>query len=295
MRPLMGHREQGRAAYVDAVDISDNPYPTETLGWHEWVSGHMEAALESGDLDDDAFGSLSVYSDDMDAARKHLVNRLRRDLPTCTAVADAIGIAVEDWKGKCYGVASAALECGILDRFQEVHGRLIPVYGLYLGDIDPGGCFGKTPLPRHGWLESLSGLVLDPTRWVFTGAYPELWLGSTSDYDLGGMRVRPQTRMPQPAFDDCVPVALGINDPSDLAAFDRVLGHAGRVRSTGAIGDGQLRWLLNRPVETLGADGPLFIRTAERIGVAAHVPWDTREWYKHADAARMTAVAGLRP
>lgn len=99
------------------------------------------------------------------------------DIQTVAAV---IEMPVADWPGNCYAVACKMLAAGLLA------GRA--VYGHYLGPIHPGTMFHGKPIVHHGWIETPDGRIVDPTRWVFTGASPyihEVELPCL-DYDEGG-------------------------------------------------------------------------------------------------------------
>jgi hypothetical protein len=180
---------------------------------------------------------------------------------------------VASWRGNCFAVSVATLESGVLDEFQKKHGPLFPTYGMYDGPI----ASGRRGMSRHGWLESVDGFVVDATRWVFTNEYPHLWAGPLDDYDLAGMRFRSAYRPDSPPKAEGQQIALGINDPHHLRAFDRVLGDS-IVSSTGMITANRLHFLLNSPLEKLGADAAMFIGTADRLNRGVLVPIDTRLW-----------------
>ncbi|MCZ7861479.1 hypothetical protein O9X98_08715 [Agrobacterium salinitolerans] len=273
MRPFISHAQLGADAYLNGKTEADNPHRDGTSAHIEWLGGHLNAKVESGDLNADDQDCATVYLGDTVIEARRQASRLRLDLPTATAVADAIDLPVRKWKGKCFAISVAALESGVLDEFQEKHGKLFPAYGMYDGPLAEG----RRPFNRHGWLESLEGHVVDPTRWVFTDEYPHLWAGPLDDYDLGGMRLRHGHRSTRPPAPEGIPIRLGINDRRDLMAFDRVL-RGNSVSSTGMIFPNELHWVVTSSLEQLGADASLFIKTADRLGVGGLVPVDTRLW-----------------
>lgn len=277
VRPFESHFNQGEEAWIDGKTEADNPYREGTLAHVNWLTGHLSAMAESGDLSDTAEDCTRVYLLDTTAETRRTATRLSLDLPSASVVAEAIGLPTEEWVDNCYSVSVAVLESGILDAHQEQHGALFPAYGMYEGPIAPG----QRGMSRHGWLESVEGHVVDPTRWVFTDDSPSLWAGPIDEYDLGGMRLRSRfraTRVPEPEGE---PMVLGINDPNDLAAFDRVLRDRTTSR-TGAITPNRFHWVVTSPLEQLGQDASLFFRTAERLGRAGLVPVDNRLWVEFA-------------
>ncbi|MBY3150857.1 hypothetical protein HFO56_00240 [Rhizobium laguerreae] len=273
MRPFISHAEQGVEAYLNGKTEADNPHREGSVAHIQWLSGHLFQKVDSGDLNETDEDCARVYHGDTVIEARRTVSRLRLDLPDAASVADAIDLPVKEWDGKCFAVSVAALESGILDEFQEKHGTLFPAYGIYDGPL----ASGRRGMDRHGWLESVEGHVVDPTRWCFTDEYPHLWASTLDDYDLAGMRLRSAYRPANAPKPDGPPIPLGINDLRDLQAFDRVLGD-NRVSRTGMITMNRLHWLLNSPLEKLGADAATFIRAADRLGMGGLIPVDTRLW-----------------
>lgn len=273
MRPFTSHSDQGAEAWLSGRDESANPYREGSLAHIEWLSGHLATIAESGDLDGDSADSAKIYAEEVRGEARRAASRLMLDVPTATAVGDAIGIPVKRWPGNCFAISVAALESGVLDEFQEKHGRLFPAYGMYDGPMGSG----QRGMNRHGWLESNEGHVVDPTRWVFTQEYPHIWAGTLDDYDLGGMRLRSGVRpssAPKPMGEQ---VRLGVNDPSLLAAFDRLLGDHS-TSTTGAIHNNRLHWIATTPLEKLGDDAEAIMKTIDRIGRSSLIPVDNRLW-----------------
>jgi hypothetical protein len=286
MRPFVSHADQGVEAYLNGKTEADNPHREGSVAHFEWLKGHLFQKVDSGDLNEDDADCARVYHDDTVLEARRATSRLQLDLPSAMAVAEAIGMPVESWKGNCFAVSVATLESGVLDEFQEKHGSLFPAYGLYDGPL----ASGRRGMNRHGWLESVEGHVVDPTRWVFTNEYPHLWAGPLEDYDLAGMRLRSVYRPESAPKPEGQEIALGINDPNALRAFDRVLGDSDVTR-TGRITPNRLHFLLNSPLEKLGTDAAMFISTADRLNRGVLVPIDTRLWLEFSqngyDAARI--------
>jgi hypothetical protein len=94
-------------------------------------------------------------------------------------VADDIDFPVKEWPGKCYQVASALVEAGVVD------GEA--VYGHWTGPINPTSpVFGDRAdlgFTHHGWIVMEDGTVVDPTRWVFENAKPYIFIGKPPEDD----------------------------------------------------------------------------------------------------------------
>jgi hypothetical protein len=276
MRPFISYQEQGAEAFFDASSRGKSPYPDGTLASLEWMQGYKLQLLEAHDLDEDVVDELRLEIDDL---RRSIFTHCRlasKELPTVTAISDAIRVPADKWPNNCYEISVRALESGVLDAFQAKYGPLIPTYGMYEGPTEKRGVFA-----RHGWLESQSGFVVDCTRWVFTNDYPAIWLGGIGEYDLGANRLRSRFREGVPEPDE-YRIRLGINDKEILNAFDRMLG-GDSVKKTGEISRNQLHWIMTSPLEMMGKEASLFIKTAQRTGNAGLIPVDTLLWYEFSE------------
>lgn len=284
MRPTWGHRRQGEEAWLDGRIEADNPYAEDTLAHIEWLAGHLSAAISSDELDGSC--GLQIYLDETERWGKTRLYELRAGLPSAAEAAGAIGVPLDEWPGQCYGIAVELLSSGALDRFQAENGPLVAAYGLYSGPIAQASRFGGRPFSRHGWLESPDGHVVDPTRYVFSGTAPEIWIGSTDDYDLSGSRLR--DGRPKPSAETGRRVSLPLNDPDSLAVFDRLLRSGRNVAKTGSISLEWLRWISNLPLERLGEDAPMVYRTVVSAGWPGLIPTDNRKWTDDIAAIRFT-------
>ena len=102
------------------------------------------------------------------------------------AVVEAIVVPTKRWPGNCYAIACACV------RKHMIVGR--PVYGHWLGPVvetaaayDTHQSAGFVP---HGWVDCPFDMVYDPTRWVFEGVAPYIYLGKNDYYDIGGQALR---------------------------------------------------------------------------------------------------------
>jgi hypothetical protein len=93
-------------------------------------------------------------------------------------IARQIGIPVEDWPGHCYCIAMAMWRHPRIKLMGAVH------YGKWLGEIAPGSFYDdeKKAMAGHAWIEEVDGTIIDPTRYVFEGVRPYIYVGSCDLY-----------------------------------------------------------------------------------------------------------------
>jgi hypothetical protein len=128
---------------------------------------------------------------------------------------------------------------------------------------------------RHGWVRSKSGIVYDPTRWVFEAADPYIFRGLLKEhpeYDEGGTAARAAFRMPPPAMtgngEKWDTVYKPNLKPNVLAFLLLLLG------DSQGFNQARLYWLAGFSPEELGfACKPLY-RYLEQIGKRAAIPID---------------------
>lgn len=98
-------------------------------------------------------------------------------------IAHAIDLPLIKWPGNCAGVAGLILNHGIVEGKSE--------YGFYLGRVEEGTRFAGKAMIRHGWIRLPDNQIYDPTRWVFEGDDPYIYVDwNDSDYDRGMRSVR---------------------------------------------------------------------------------------------------------
>ena len=152
-----------------------------------------------------------------------------------------IGIPIENWEGNCYGIACAIVEHGLVEGKAQ--------YGHWLGPVAPGSMFDRgIPFARHGWVQCNGDMILDPTRWVFEGAEPYIWIGpNDGSYDPGGNVWRKRWERPCPLFDpESKQVSLQFTDLLDRSAIMDLLDNPPAVTIEQAF------WLANLSFLTLG-------------------------------------------
>lgn len=227
---------------------------------------------------------------------------------TAEEVATAINIPVSEWPGKCYGIAMAMVEAGLVEG--------TAVYGHWTGKVHPKApVFGERSdlaFQSHGWiLSDDEGAVVDPTRWVFENRAPYIYEGIPPDtffplcrtcshlqeeheddgglfnlclacdcedfvhpppwpYDEGGNDLRAMMRRPPPEPKDSgLPAKFEVT--GDLAAYCNALVPGERWYF------GQLIWLGGLPYGDHGLlVGPLYQAMIDQ-GFSAAIPVDNRD------------------
>lgn len=185
------------------------------------------------------------------------------------AAGQAIGLPPEQWKGRCFEVASAIVVAGLAPEGAR------PVYGHYLGEIAPGSFFARMDVGfvQHGWILTMDGRVIDPTRWVFEDVAPYVWEGVPGDeYDRGGNRLRMNMIGESPDYDPDTVVA-GFSVPIESAefVFDELLGN-----DLWEVSFDQLRWLAHLSPEALGEHARPVFEAIVKAGGSAFIPLDNK-------------------
>ncbi|WP_210498721.1 hypothetical protein [Vibrio crassostreae] len=186
----------------------------------------------------------------------------------------AISIPAEQWEGRCYEISCAIVNSGVLGD------KAVAVYGHYRGEVAPNTLFSKYPVVRHGWIVlSDCDVIIDPTRWVFSGEEPWLYLTKTRnpDYDRGGETFRRNMEAsgfhPQPEFDPS-DKQLSIENPSDAAVLETLLGCT-EPRTT--VSMNEAFWLANRSLDRLGDLALPLYNWLDAKGWKAFIPKDYQE------------------
>lgn len=99
------------------------------------------------------------------------------------------------WEGHCSEVAKAVVD------FLPA-GEASMVRGLWVGPVAEGTMFSGRPVSGHSWVKISDGRVVDPTRWVFEGQAPYVYVGPQDEhYDENGSSLREALMGPAPAWD----------------------------------------------------------------------------------------------
>src|SRR5262245_61976041 len=100
-------------------------------------------------------------------------------------IAEAINTALSDWPGSCHRICKRMLEAELLPEGAKlVSGRWLGTkfYGKYRDEILAWSEDGVSSR-RHTWIELADGTVVDPTRYVFEGAKPYIYVGVKDEYE----------------------------------------------------------------------------------------------------------------
>ena len=117
-------------------------------------------------------------------------------------VARTIKIPFKKWPGKCYEIACAILKTNIIKGKAR--------YGHWLGPVKEKTMFDKKPIIHHGWIEC-DDLIVDPTRWVFEGVKPYIYVGENDFYDIGGNVYRAESLSSPPSYQDKKEIKIKVN------------------------------------------------------------------------------------
>lgn len=181
------------------------------------------------------------------------------------------------WEGRCYEIASALVSRGLVDG--------VPIYGHWTGPIAKGTLFDRrTSVTQHGWILVADKRVVDPTRWVFEGAKPYIYIGENDHYDEGGTRFRRVMQGRPPPFDLGVghPVTFSTKDmPSPAWAFvenlfDGQFPVDDPEYEIGTLSGRQLMWLANCAPEDLGGHAKAIYAALVKHGLGGLIPIDNR-------------------
>jgi hypothetical protein len=278
--------DMGFQAAMDGLTDADNPFPISTdqhLSWNDgWLNFHDQQDEQSADRLRQLAASFPAVVGGQVEALLAL---------SMASIGERIDVPVEDWPGRCFEIASK-----IVDSFDWQDAAA--VYGHYRGPISREcALFYGKPVVHHGWILLKTGVVVDPTRWVFEAREPYIavfrpWerehaeVFASIEYDEGGEVFNEKLRGPRPEYNpqsQCVSISAGGGDAATVrAVMGRLLG---ALVSREVLSVDELRWLAKTPYSKLG-DGaavlypwlvtaglrPLipidYLRRAERNGIA---------------------------
>lgn len=225
-------------------------------------------------------------------------------------VEQAIGVPAQDWKGRCFEIASLLVKTGL------VKGHV--VYGHWIGPIARSSVFADRAhlgFCNHGWVLLDDGeTVIDPTRWVFEDKDPYIFKGSAADgvecidfcsedtldpvcrtcghleeehekgffspcklcrwpYDEGGNRLREKTRRdaPEAGDDEKKFAVLKHLSKADLAFVRRLFG---KVRPGVKLTWRQAHWLATLPYDEYEGCAHAIYTALQKAGAVGLVPVD---------------------
>ena len=184
------------------------------------------------------------------------------------------------WIGNCYAVACQILEAGLV--------RGVAIFGHYYGPIAADSHFNnKRAVVQHGWIETPSGGIIDPTRWAFEDVKPYIFYRTDADlddidsaqkdgntyrkeYDTAGSMLREAMQRPCPVYDPNAKTVpnFKIKDPEIEGIIMEWLGNPPRMTFP------QLHWLANLSLNRLMPCIRSLYAAIKAADVLALVPMD---------------------
>jgi len=180
-------------------------------------------------------------------------------------VEEAFGARAGEWVGECYAVATAIIKSELVP---GGHAR----YGHWLGPVSPGTYFGHRPIIQHGWVETRQGkklIIIDPTRWVFEGVVPYIFIGPDPEeyYDIGGSKLRTALHGKPPK--QGTPLPSNRLNPETVEFMCELMGH--RELSVEGV-----MWLANQSPSVFKSEAKKVYLAIGRLGLSAFIPFDFR-------------------
>jgi len=171
--------------------------------------------------------------------------------------AKIIGIPLENWPGKCHEISFALVKHGL------VEGKVR--YGHWLGPVAKR----DTPVQRHGWIELPDKRICDPTRYVFEGVEPYIYIGQNDPfyYDGGGNIFRMQMQRPAPEF----------NKKEKVYDFPEITKVVRLLKAKPPYCVSQLFWLANLPLPLVGEAAKVVYLNLIDLGFDAFIPIDNKQ------------------
>jgi hypothetical protein len=178
------------------------------------------------------------------------------------------------WPGACASISKALAEL--------LGTPWIDVYGFYTGYVKPGTMFYNRPgFCRHSWcVNRKTGAICDPTRWVFEGVEPYLFLieeaspyyaDLINEYDEGMLRFK--TAMLKPA-----PKSKGKKlDVVWHGSAGQVVKSLLKTRQPTHLAMNQLFWLANLPPIMFDTEARNVYITLIELKLQSLIPIDNRK------------------
>lgn len=187
-----------------------------------------------------------------------------------TTVADAIQCPLAKWPGQCFAIASQLVKAYRL--------KGTAVYGMFVGKIDLKSHFGHRQhgLTQHGWIRMKSGVLVDPTRWVFEAVKPYIFVTTDtnhSDYDEGANTAleiaqvaRQNSGLVKKGNDIAIPKGLQV-------VVSKLLNDSART----GISASEAFAVANTPLKQLGSNAKAVYAWLAKANLKALIPIDNRK------------------
>lgn len=192
------------------------------------------------------------------------------------SVSQAIGIPLIDWT-----------RCHILIAGRMIERKLVPagsklIYGHYDGPVSDTSKFaGENRIP-HRWIETPDGRIVDPVRWVFTGA-PDIETISVHITDcedpayISGSEEPRMKAALAPALPPPFSTVGAHYATSDNPALSAWISSKMQLGPNGRISLNQIHWLANRPLDRLGEMAEPFYQWLAEQRLLGCVPEKNRQ------------------
>lgn len=219
-------------------------------------------------------------------------------------VAHLIGTKVAWWAGDCHGISTAIVK---MDALRSLGGRdttYTVTRGHWLGPVAVSSRFGSRrglPFIAHSWIQS-HGLVLpmgevyhgiladrstfrivhnpiiDPTRFVFDGKDPYIYVGPNDYYDAGGNAWRHENMPTLPPFNpDLKLIHLSLPAVTEWWIAVQLAGQpTGADYPYGYYNYALIMWLGNLSLTLLGEHAKPIFKAIVDAGQGAAIPLDNR-------------------
>lgn len=274
--------EMGRRTYCESSFGDKNPFPANVPQHPMWEAGWLAAQRDDAmcehenDYLDCCDGQRELALEmahaqfDMDIAKlrrraQDLEAALSAKAPSIAECVARIGVPIEKWAGNCHGIASDFLAAGLPNAFET--GRL--VRGHWRGKVAAGTLFdhGSDFVP-HSWISLGPHIVCDPTRFVFEGVDPYVYIGPDTHYDPAGQMLRLEHYAARP----CPPA--GPDEPLYKIQIDMDVARALDLSST-SLTKKQIFWIANLPLAVLGTAAKDVLGAIAKAGFKAFIPVDS--------------------
>lgn len=284
-RPIDSHEDQGREAYYDDGKLEASPYPRGSLRDACWRFGWLDAAfkdplaLPDDDNFDEGINEHELMRADARSDRARILYAAEDMLPSLEACEAAAGPS-EEWPTNCFAIATAIYEAGLVAELENIYGRARVAYGCFTGHVSKDSVFSQG-VARHGWIEFDDGLVLDPTRWVFSASEPKIRVFTIEDYDLAASRLRQSVfgQRPSPAYSLEEKIyRWDVNDPEVTNLVHELLRDQSHIKADSTISLHQTRWLGGLPLGMFGPHAAAVYAWFQRQNLQAMVPLDNRRF-----------------
>lgn len=192
----------------------------------------------------------------------------------------------KEWEGNCFLMASHMVNHNLIDG--------AAVYGHWVGPVVPNSIFFKkktlSSFVQHGWVRNSqadpSERIIDPTRWVFEGKRPYIYIGPSDHYDEGGNQFRRTVYTTAPTLGPSSELVTLTRLP--MAAWKRiqhVLTTCGSFAENPVrtVSLAQLFWIANQPPDVFLEHTPAIYLCFERIGRRALIPIDNQRMVERGD------------